>query len=93
MCSGVWVRGGIRAAGRKWGSVHNGDRRLPVWSDPACGRRWHDQLYAIQTLDLTDSFEIPKDKRLVFLDGASGGPAELISMERRFLRSKEAGGI
>jgi hypothetical protein len=77
----VRIRSGIRTAGRKWGPVDNGDRRLPIWPDPAGRWRWDDQLYALQTLDLTDRFELPKGKRLVFLDGAVGGAAELISMK------------
>ena len=75
------------------GPLHNGDPRLPAWPNPAGCWRWDDQLYPLQTLDLTDKFEIPKDKRLVFLDGAASGAAELISMERRYLRATEAGGI
>jgi len=40
------------------------------------------RLYTVHPLKLTDGFEILKDKRLVLLNRASGGPAELISMER-----------
>src|ERR1700722_9269819 len=67
MCRWVRVRSGVGTADRKWGPVHNGDRRLPVWPDPAGRGGWDNQLHTIQPLDLTDGFEIPKDKRLLIL--------------------------
>src|SRR5260370_728130 len=82
MCRGVRIRSGIWPACREWGSIHNGNRRLSVWANPTGRRRWHVQLNAVQTPGLTDRFEISKDKGLAFLDGTSGGPAELVSMER-----------
>src|SRR5260370_27859857 len=69
MCRGVWIRSGIWPACRKWGSIHNGDRRLSVWPNPTGRRRRHVQLYAVETPGLTDRFEISKDKSLVFLEG------------------------
>src|SRR5260370_38152348 len=75
ICGGAWL-----ARARKRGSVYNGYRRLPVWPYPAGRKRWNVQLNAIQTPDLTDGFEIPENKILALLVGASRGPAELISM-------------
>src|SRR5712671_2847703 len=79
----VWIRGstGLSGGGERI-SIYDGDRRLPIGTDPARRRRRHKIAECVAFV-LADSLVVGEEEGLILSDRTSAGSSELIAMERR----------
>ena len=80
---------------RSWerASIYHGNRRLPIWTDPARRGRRNGIAESI-ALPLTDPFVISEDEELALDDCSSAGRAKLVAYERRLISGiKVIGGV
>src|SRR5216684_1724121 len=77
----VWIRGstGLSGAGERI-SVYNGDRRLPIGTDPARRRRRHKIAEGV-ALVLADPLVVGEDEGFILSDRTSAGGSELVAMK------------